>query len=232
MPKISEIFDIKAGSEDKKPVNTEEPKSKPKKKREFTEEQKQILRDRLKLGREKMAANRAAKKESDKEPPISAKTEAPVKLENKVAAAMDTPVTDKEVKVVTKYLLELDEGDDMDPKELKAFIKTLYKASKSNIVRDAQVRGYAPRTDIESAKESKKSEALPGRQIEGRNHQDDNLFTGEEEIPRKPTYQVSKQEPKVEPKPLPVAPKISKEEQMRITALAKVKAALAAKKRR
>ena len=186
MPKISEIFDIKAAPEDKKPVNTEETKSKPKKKREFTEEQKQVLRERLKIGREKMAANRAAKKESDKEPPISAKTktEAPVKLENKVAAAMDAPVTDKEVKVVTKYLLELDEGDDMDPKELKAFIKTLYKASKSNIVRDAQIRGYAPRTDIESAKESKKSE--PKQEAK----HDDNLFTGEEEIPRKPTYQV------------------------------------------
>ena len=213
MPKISEIFDIK--TEEKRPEESKSEK-KPRKKREFTPEQMQTLRDRLKLGREKMAANRAAKKESEKEPPSSAKskTEDSVKLENKVAAAMDTPVTDKEVKVVTKYLLELDEGDDMDPKELKAFIKTLYKASKSNIVREAQVAAQTPK------KSEPKQEAK----------HDDSLFTGDEEIPRKPTYQVSK--PVEQPKPVPAAPKINKEEQMRIAALAKVKAAIAAKKRR
>ena len=213
MPKISEIFDIK--TEEKKPEESK-PEKKPRKKREFTPEQMQVLRDRLKLGREKMAANRAAKKELEKEPPSSAKskTEDSVKLENKVAAAMDTPVTDKEVKVVTKYLLELDEGDDMDPKELKAFIKTLYKASKSNIVKDAQL----------AAQTQKKSE--PKQEAK----HDDSLFTGDEEIPRKPTYQVSK--PVEQPKQVPATPKVSKEEQMRIAALAKVKAAIAAKKRR
>lgn len=227
MPKINEIFDIKPDS--KHPLQ-EEPKAKPKKKREFTEEQKQVLRDRLKLGREKAAANREAKKETEKEP-------TQVKLENKVAAAMDVSVTDKEVKVVTKYLLELDEGDDMDPKELKAFIKTLYKASKSNIVREAQAAAQTPK------KSEPKQEA----------RHDDTLFTGDEEIPRKPTYQVSK--PVEQPKPVPPCwpqqtragsdkPCLSslgsrphpgcpsKEEQMRIAALAKVKAAIAAKKRR
>jgi hypothetical protein len=223
MPKVSEIFDIKPV--DKLVTDKDEPAKKPRKKREFTEEQKNVLRERLKLGREKMAANRAAKKDAEPsaDSGVKTKTEEPSKLEikkmeTKVAAAIDTPTSDKEVKVITKYLLELDDGDDMDPKELKAFIKTLYKASKSNIVREAQAAAARPPPP--------KPKAEPAN--------DDSLFNGDEEIPRRPANtQPSKPMTHVEsPKPQPVVPKVSKEEQMRIAALAKVKATLAAKKRR
>jgi hypothetical protein len=215
MPKLSEIFDIK--KEEDKPATEAKQDKKPKKKREFTEEQMNVLRERLKVGRATAAANRAAKKSV---PEPEQKT-TDMKLETKVAEAIEQPATYKEVKTITKYLLELDESDDMDPKELKSFLAKLYKASKSNIVLAAQAQAQkAKETKPESAPKTTKPD-------------DDRLFDMDEEIPRRPINQITKQteQPKVIPTPIQ-APKVSKEELMRIASLAKVKAALAAKKRR
>lgn len=218
MPKLNEIFDMGDKSEPK-----EKPKAS-KKKREFTEEQKQILRDRLKIGRETAAANRAAKKEIIQQAEAEYKAEShehkqePKKMEAKkpepeakkpeqqtksmatnVADAMNLPVNNKEVKTITKYLLELDEGDDMDPKELKQFLTKLYKASKTNVVQAAMAS-------------------------------------------REPPKQEPKQEPKHEPydfkpvsKPIykePAKPEVNKAEEEYKDKLAKLKATIAAKKRR
>jgi hypothetical protein len=227
MPKLSEIFDIK--KQDDKPVTEPKQDKKPKKKREFTEEQMNVLRERLKIGRATAAANRAAKKAV---PEPEQKT-TDVKLETKVAAAIEQPATNKEVKTITKSSgtpslpefvaanKELDEGDDMDPKELKSFITKLYKASKSNIVLAAQAQA-------QKAKETK-SESVP----KTTKLDDDRLFDMDEQIPRRPINQITKQTEQPKAIPAPVQPpKVSKEEQMRIASLAKVKAALAAKKRR
>lgn len=215
MPKLNEIFDM---------GDKLEPKEKPKasrKKREFTEEQKQILRDRLKIGRETAAANRAAKKEMIQEAEAEYKAEShepkqePKKADTKkpeteakkpeqetksmaanVADAMNLPVNNKEVKTITKYLLELEEGDDMDPKELKQFLSKLYKASKSNVVQAAMASRESPK------QEPKQHEPY---------------------------------EPKSVPKPVPkepAKPEVNKAEEEYKAKLAKLKATIAAKKRR
>lgn len=123
MTDISDIFEMENAKDTKQKTE-----KKSRKKKDYTEEEKQKIKERLKLGKVKAAEAREQKKNDE----LTNKT-----IENKeIKHAKQTPVEIRE-KLITKHILELEEADGIDPKELKQFLSKLYKASKQKHVQDA-----------------------------------------------------------------------------------------------
>ena len=226
MADISEIFEIE---NKKETTQTKEKRSR--KKKDYTEEEKQKIKERLKLGKLKAAEARNATQEKQKSgggcskaPTNSAECCAPSTRTKedlpKHEKKQDTkPEESSQVireKIITKHILELDETDGIDAKELKQFLSKLYKASKQKVVVDAMNNYEKPAKD--TIQQEPKSGGAPSTQ------------TKEELKSAEPI-------PKTIPKP--EQPKQSKEELKAIQdelayqeRMAKLKKQLANKKRR
>ena len=149
MTDISDIFEMDNA---KKEQNKTEKRSR--KKKDYTDEEKQKIKERLKLGKVKAAEARDAKQEKSgggwsKAPTNSAeccapspqakqeKSEVPKLLKKKPDTTQEEITNSIREKIITKHILELDETDGIDAKELKQFLSKLYKASKQKHVVDA-----------------------------------------------------------------------------------------------
>jgi len=134
MTDISDIFEMNNA---KKEQNKTEKRSR--KKKEYTEEEKQKIKERLKLGKVKAAEARDAKQEkSPPTPSPQTMQEVPKQSIKKKPDTMQEEITNSiREKIITKHILELDETDGIDAKELKQFLSKLYKASKQKHVQDA-----------------------------------------------------------------------------------------------
>jgi len=121
--KVEDIF-----KEDKKPAKS-------RKKKEYSEEQKAAILERLRLGREKAAQkrNEDAKQDTKLDTKQDAKQEKPKRISKPIDNDIikNIPVPEKKI----NKALEID--DDNERAEMKAFLTKLYKASKSQIVKNA-----------------------------------------------------------------------------------------------
>jgi len=124
MTDINDIFEMENAKDTK-----QKPEKKSRKKKDYTEEEKQKIKERLKLGKVKAAEAREQQKKVET-------IENPIKKDIKPEETKQTPIEIRE-KLITKHILELEEADGIDPKELKQFLSKLYKASKQKHVQDA-----------------------------------------------------------------------------------------------
>lgn len=138
MADISEIFEIE---NKKETTQTKEKRSR--KKKDYTEEEKQKIKERLKLGKLKAAEARNATQEKQKE---ETKQDLPKHEKKQDTKPEETSQAIRE-KIITKHILELDETDGIDAKELKQFLSKLYKASKQKVVVDAMNNYEKPAKD-------------------------------------------------------------------------------------
>lgn len=145
---------------------------KPKKKRVMTEEQKQVLRDRLKLAREAKKANREKRKTAKAKAPEPE----PEKVESKVENDSPSVSTDEDKTVIdlSEPKLDLDDIDDqekdilnlqLDIEELNNKIKT--KKKKNNYARGVVInrrRKEQQEKDIENEVNRRLNERLASKE--------------------------------------------------------------------
>lgn len=135
MTDISDIFEM-----DNAKKEQNKPEKRSRKKKDYSEEEKQKIKERLKLGKIKAAEARDAKQEkTEVQPKPSPQTmqEVPKLLKKKPDTTQEETTNAIREKIITKHILELDETDGIDAKELKQFLSKLYKASKQKHVVDA-----------------------------------------------------------------------------------------------
>lgn len=170
MADISEIFEIE---NKKETTQTKEKRSR--KKKDYTEEEKQKIKERLKLGKLKAAEARNATQEKQKSgggwskaptnsaeccsPSTQTKEDLPKNEKKQDTKPEETSQAIRE-KIITKHILELDETDGIDAKELKQFLSKLYKASKQKVVVDAMNNYEKPSKDT-IQQEPKSAEPIP-----------------------------------------------------------------------
>lgn len=130
-------------SKEKKPAKSS--KMQGRKKKEYSDDQKAAIMERLRLGREKAAQKRDQDSKHEEKPKRISKP-----IENDIIKKIPVPV-----KKINKAL-EID--DDNERAEMKAFLTKLYKASKSEIVKNAMTKYEKPEI-IPDVKQDVKQEA-------------------------------------------------------------------------
>ena len=147
MTDLEDIFiteETTAGTSEKSKKTTVTEK-RSRKKKDYSDEEKQAIKERLRLGKQRASEEREKAKES--------KSETTVK---KVLPKKDT--SEK------KTIFDINDMD-IDPSEMKHFLSKLYKASKSQIVKDAMDKYEPVSANIQNQKpEPIKKEVIQEKQ--------------------------------------------------------------------